>query len=52
MKQRDERHSQLTYDISSLEKQLARLSIVEMSNKMADNRAKQVSIVSNYLVVR
>ncbi|XP_067940715.1 E3 ubiquitin-protein ligase LRSAM1-like [Watersipora subatra] len=41
MKQKDERHSQLTLDISSLEKQLARLTIVEMANKMSDNKAKQ-----------
>ncbi|KAF6022070.1 LRSAM1 [Bugula neritina] len=41
MKQRDEKHCQLTHDISSLEKQLARLTVVEMSNKMAQNKAKQ-----------
>lgn len=42
MKQKDYRHAQLTNDISSLENQLTKLSIVEMSNKAANNQHKLV----------
>ena len=42
MKQKDYRHAQLTNDISSLENQLAKLSIVELSNKASYNQQKLV----------
>ena len=42
MKQKDYRHAQLTNDISSLENQLAKLSIVELSNKASNNQQKLV----------
>ena len=42
MKQKDYRHAQLTNDISSLENQLAKLSIIELSNKASNNQQKLV----------
>ena len=45
MKQKDYRHAQLTNDISSLENQLAKLSIVELSNKASNNQQKLVCLL-------